>query len=267
MSYINALIDFWAFTNNLFSNPDPENNLTNWSPVNGVTITQDGTNLLIGSFAAKIVLTGTNPNGVAMLGSGTNSLIPVSASTGYTLVWYVYATGSAIGITLTPRVLWYQNDGVTNTGTSTGSGVTLVSGWNRILMTANSPALTALASPVLYDLSTSDNGKAIWVQWPFFGLASNFFTLQDPTPVPGNRFVNWNPDVARAVDRETVVGTGLISEFLYRRDGIATFEVQHLTPAQLGTAASLKDTLLGGIGYAVVTTADNNNAEIGRAHV
>lgn len=80
-------------------------------------------------------------------------------------------------------------------------------------------------------------------------------TLQSPVPAPGNRFHGWTPDIDPVAHREVALGTGATSQFLFRTDYLARFEIRNLRPAQHAVALRLKAHLLNG-GSCTVTTAD-----------
>lgn len=81
-------------------------------------------------------------------------------------------------------------------------------------------------------------------------------TLKSPVPAPGNRFRGWTPDRIPIGPVEFALGTGAPSQFEFRTDYIATFEIHNLRPSDLTIWGRLKAHLIGG-GQVTVTTADS----------
>lgn len=80
-------------------------------------------------------------------------------------------------------------------------------------------------------------------------------TLESPAPDPLKRFAGWTPDVVEVGVRETAVGTGVAYDFVFRTDYVVSFDVPHLTQAEIAVALRLKRHLTGG-GSCTVTTDD-----------
>jgi hypothetical protein len=80
--------------------------------------------------------------------------------------------------------------------------------------------------------------------------------LTNGKPWPASRFRNWRPDSVIVGPRGTMLGSGDVAAFQFRRDYVTTFELDKLEPSTLETFDRLKAHLIGG-GSCTVTTGDN----------
>lgn len=88
-----------------------------------------------------------------------------------------------------------------------------------------------------------------------FTDATGAATLSNGWPAPANRFANWTPDAVPVGPRAVALGTGLTSQFQFRVDYLAAFEIDKLVSTDLSVAQRLKLHLLGG-GQCTVATED-----------
>ena len=78
-------------------------------------------------------------------------------------------------------------------------------------------------------------------------------TLSNLKARPARRFTSWTPDVDRVSDRRTALGSGIVYEFLYRKDYVATLRIDHLPVTQSALFLRFKDFAMQGCEFYVYT--------------
>lgn len=127
-------------TTNLCANPSLETNTTGWSLRGSATISQSGDQARYGSYSLKTVCTAG-----AYDGSAYEADIAISASTEYTVSFWIYTVTAGVSMNL--RV-------VTDAGGSHDGNFTSEVGWQRITQTFTSDASdTKITSTRIYKLN------------------------------------------------------------------------------------------------------------------
>jgi len=154
---------------NLLDNSDYEADIVGSGSYAGSTVVRDNAHALRGSWALKCTTVLNTFSGIVIT---TRSGAKPAASPGsvYSASGWVFATGSAIGQAMRVQIDWYN--GAAYISTSAGTPVTLVAGWNRLLVAGTAPGST---TGVVVDIITNTAAQPVfdvWVDVPQFELGA-----------------------------------------------------------------------------------------------
>ena len=183
---------------NLVENGDAEGDLLGWGANNSANARSQA-HVICGAWAVKN--TTTNAAGAGpYFRKRDGSLMAVTGSKDYSFSLWVYAEPAAVGKTYQPKIEWNDAGGA-SVGTAVGSVVALAAGWQRVTLTATSPATAAKCTPVFYT-SAAQGVFDIYVDAVQFELGS----------VPTSVIRTTTGAVSRAVDVPLVAAGSWMNE-------------------------------------------------------